>query len=219
MHVCCSPVGHCAIAVGRTDRTAQVTTVNHVKQVCTDVRPAADEELPTIYVEEFRYALVLELSKFADEDYPKECSVYCTAGKDVEGEVELKGKTEVIAHYFEEGNVQLDTTLECKESTLLQAPKECGSVITNIGNEVDLTLVDLEGLLPSAIIMVVSVTASTTNGKPLSEENLQKTFDACDRALALDAAKKKVLDFVLRVEWDTLHPICLLSLEVQLQPN
>eukprot|EP01018_Ginkgo_biloba_P005576 Gb_14747 [translate_table: standard] len=153
MHVCCSPVGHCAIAAGQTDRTTQVATVSHVKQVCTDVRPAADEELPTIYIEEFRYALVLELSKFADEDYLKECSVYCIAGKDVEGEVELKGKTEVIAHYFEEGNVQLNTTLECKESTLLQAPEECGSVITNIGNEVDLTLVDLEGLLPLAIIM------------------------------------------------------------------
>eukprot|EP01018_Ginkgo_biloba_P000857 Gb_36118 [translate_table: standard] len=126
MHVCYSPVGHCTIVVGQTDRTAQVATVNHVKQVCTDVRPAANEELPTLYVEEFRYALVLELSKFADEDYPKECLVYYTDGKDVEGEVELKGKTEVIAHYFEEGNVQLDTTLECKESTLLQAPEECG---------------------------------------------------------------------------------------------
>eukprot|EP01018_Ginkgo_biloba_P028569 Gb_41126 [translate_table: standard] len=71
--------------------------------------------------------------------------------------VDLKGKTEVIAHYFEEGNVQLHTTLECKESTLLHAPED---------------------------------------GKPLSEENLQKTLDACDRGLALDAAKKKVLDFV-----------------------
>ncbi|XVF44029.1 hypothetical protein PTKIN_Ptkin02bG0087400 [Pterospermum kingtungense] len=65
-----------------------------------------------------------------------------------------------------------------------------------IGNEMDLTLVDLEGLLPSAIIMVVSVTASTTSGKPLPEDVLQKTIDACDRALALDTAKKKVLDFV-----------------------
>ncbi|KAK4253686.1 hypothetical protein QN277_010328 [Acacia crassicarpa] len=44
--------------------------------------------------------------------------------------------------------------------------------------------------------MVVSVTASTTSGKPLEEEVLNKTVDACDRALALDSAKKKVLDFV-----------------------
>ncbi|RRT80535.1 hypothetical protein B296_00023598, partial [Ensete ventricosum] len=48
----------------------------------------------------------------------------------------------------------------------------------------------------NSIIMVVSVTASTTSGQPLSEGNLQKTIDACDRALSLDLAKKKVLDFV-----------------------
>ncbi|GAU33137.1 hypothetical protein TSUD_363380 [Trifolium subterraneum] len=55
----------------------------------------------------------------------------------------------------------------------------------------DLTFVDLEGLLPSAIIIVVSVTASNTTGKPLSEVVLNKTIEACDRALALDSAKRK----------------------------
>ncbi|KAK6922162.1 Prp31 C-terminal, partial [Dillenia turbinata] len=80
--------------------------------------------------------------------------------------------------------------------SLVHHPIDYARVVKKIGNEMDLTLVDLEGLLPSAIIMVVSVTASTTSGKPLSEENLQKTIDACDRALALDLSKKKVLDFV-----------------------
>ncbi|GAU37444.1 hypothetical protein TSUD_206800 [Trifolium subterraneum] len=60
----------------------------------------------------------------------------------------------------------------------------------------DLTLVDLQGLLPSAIIMVVSVTTSTTTCKPLSEVVLNKTIEACDRVLALDSAKKKVLDIL-----------------------
>ncbi|XP_062159457.1 U4/U6 small nuclear ribonucleoprotein Prp31 homolog [Alnus glutinosa] len=80
--------------------------------------------------------------------------------------------------------------------SLVHHPIDYARVVKKIGNEMDLTLVDLEGLLPSAIIMVVSVTASTTSGKPLPEEILNKTIDACDRALALDAAKKKVLDFV-----------------------
>lgn len=80
--------------------------------------------------------------------------------------------------------------------SLVHHPIDYARVVKKIGNEMDLTLVDLEGLLPSAIIMVVSVTASTTSGKPLPEEILNKTVDACDRALALDAAKKKVLDFV-----------------------
>ena len=80
--------------------------------------------------------------------------------------------------------------------SLVHHPIDYARVVKKIGNEMDLTLVDLEGLLPSAIIMVVSVTASTTSGKPLSEDNLEKTIEACDRALTLDAAKKKVLDFV-----------------------
>lgn len=41
------------------------------------------------------------------------------------------------------------------------------------GNEMDVTLVDLDRLLPPASVMVVTVTATTTSGKPLSEENLQ----------------------------------------------
>lgn len=80
--------------------------------------------------------------------------------------------------------------------SLVHHPIDYARVVKKIGNEMDLTLVDLEGLLPSAIIMVVSVTASTTTGKPLPEEVLSKTIEACDRALALDSAKKKVLDFV-----------------------
>lgn len=80
--------------------------------------------------------------------------------------------------------------------SLVHHPIDYARVVKKIGNETDLTLVDLEGLLPSAIIMVVSVTASTTSGKPLPGDVLEKTIEACDRALTLDAAKKKVLDFV-----------------------
>ncbi|KAK6922163.1 Nop domain [Dillenia turbinata] len=64
--------------------------------------------------------------------------------------------------------------------SLVHHPIDYAPVVKKIGNEMDLTLVDLEGLLPLAIIMVVSVTASTTSGNPLSEENLRKTIEACD---------------------------------------
>ncbi|KAE9598139.1 putative F-actin-capping protein subunit alpha [Lupinus albus] len=153
-------------------RTAQVAIVDHVKQVCTEVRPATDEELPSPYIEEFRCALDAEILKYVEESYPKGvCSVYCSNGKDVEGPgsdfefavvisaarhspqnfcngswcsvwniefkddqqtVEVKGKIEVDAHYFEEGNVQLDAKHECKDSTLFQAPDDCAVSISSI---------------------------------------------------------------------------------------
>ncbi|RYR02203.1 hypothetical protein Ahy_B06g081015 isoform A [Arachis hypogaea] len=153
-------------------RTTQVATVDHVKQVCTGVRPAADEELPSPYIEEYRCSLDAEILKYVEEAYPKGvCSVYCANGKDVEGPgadfelavvisaarhspqnfcngswcsiwnvefkdeqqtVEIKGKIQVGAHYFEEGNVQLDAKHECKDATLFQASDDCAVAISGI---------------------------------------------------------------------------------------
>ncbi|KAK8946758.1 F-actin-capping protein subunit alpha [Platanthera zijinensis] len=153
-------------------RTAQVATVDHVKQVCTNVRPANDDELPSAYIEEFRFALDAELCKYVVDTYPKgTCAVYCTRGKDVDGPgadfdfavvisasrtspqnfcngswrsiwtlefkddlqvVEVKGNMQVVAHYFEEGNVQLNTKHECRNSTIFQSPEDCAASISNI---------------------------------------------------------------------------------------
>ncbi|KAM3392046.1 hypothetical protein ACQJBY_013276 [Aegilops geniculata] len=153
-------------------RTAQIATVDHVKQTCTKLRPAADEELPSAYIEEFRSAIDYEVSKYVGEAYPKGVSaVYCTNGKDLEEPgadfglavvisaarrsprnfcngswrsiwtlefsyafqlVEIKGKIQVDAHYFEEGNVQLDTDVDCKDSTIMQSPEDTGHTVANI---------------------------------------------------------------------------------------
>ncbi|KAJ6928690.1 hypothetical protein NC652_012731 [Populus alba x Populus x berolinensis] len=40
-------------------RTAQVAIVDHVKQVCTEMRPTADEELSSPYIEEFHILHIL----------------------------------------------------------------------------------------------------------------------------------------------------------------
>ncbi|KAL6132726.1 hypothetical protein ACLB2K_064965 [Fragaria x ananassa] len=153
-------------------RTAHVAVVDHIKQVCTDVRPTLDEELPSAYVEEFRCALDGEILRYVGEAYPKGvCSVYCGNGKDVEGPgsdfelvvvisavryspqnfcngswrsvwsiefkdevqvLEFKGKLQVGAHYFEEGNVQLDANHECKDSTIFQSSEDSAITIGNI---------------------------------------------------------------------------------------
>jgi U4/U6 small nuclear ribonucleoprotein PRP31 len=75
-------------------------------------------------------------------------------------------------------------------------PVDYARVVKAIGNEMDMTLVDLDGVLPSATIMVVSVTGSTTNGQPLPEEALARALDGCQRALDLDEAKRRLLNFV-----------------------
>ncbi|PIA62021.1 hypothetical protein AQUCO_00200185v1 [Aquilegia coerulea] len=125
---------------------------------------------------------------FVLEDHPEyQLIVDCNAlSMDIDNEI-------TIVHNFIRDNYRLKFP---ELESLVNHPIDYARVVKKIANETDLTLVDLEGLLPSAAIMVVSVTASTTSGKPLPEENLNKTMDACDRALALDLAKKNVLDFV-----------------------
>lgn len=152
-------------------RTAQVATVDHIKQVCTGVRPATDNELPSAYVEEYRAAVDAEVMRYIEEAFPRgHCATYATHGKDFEDAqtfeltvaissaklspqnfcngrwrsvwkiqlcgdlqtVELKGHIKVSAHYFEEGNVQLDTGYECKDATILQGPSETALTVANI---------------------------------------------------------------------------------------
>ncbi|CAG8709884.1 15255_t:CDS:2, partial [Cetraspora pellucida] len=60
----------------------------------------------------------------------------------------------------------------------------------------DLTKVDLRSILPSATVMVVTVTGSTTNGLPLTIEESMIVSDACDMALELDSAKRTILEYV-----------------------
>lgn len=69
-------------------------------------------------------------------------------------------------------------------------------VVKRIGNETDLVLVDLQGLLPPGMIIAVQFMAPRTSGKPLPKDVLEKTIDACNRALDLDSSKNKVRDFV-----------------------
>ncbi|CAE5962685.1 unnamed protein product [Arabidopsis arenosa] len=105
---------------------------------------------------------------------------------DIENEI-------VIVHNFIKDKYKLKFQ---ELESLVNHPIDYACVVKRIGNETDLTLVDLADLLPSAIIMVISVTASTTKGTALPEDVLQKVLEACDRALDLDSSRKKVLEFV-----------------------
>ncbi|KAL1194611.1 putative U4PU6 small nuclear ribonucleoprotein Prp31 [Cardamine amara subsp. amara] len=105
---------------------------------------------------------------------------------DIENEI-------VIVHNF----IRDKYKLKFQElESLVHHPIDYARVVKKIGNETDLTLVDFEDIIPSANVMMVSLTASTTKGNPLPEDILQKTIEACDRALDLDNARRKVLDFV-----------------------
>mmetsp|Transcript_60191 Transcript_60191/g.141728 ORF Transcript_60191/g.141728 Transcript_60191/m.141728 type:complete len:517 (-) Transcript_60191:196-1746(-) len=79
---------------------------------------------------------------------------------------------------------------------LIQNPMDYVRTVRKIGNEMDTTNVDLTGVLPSATVMVVSVTATTTTGKPLPPEQLEKVMTACEQVLHLDGTRAEILAYI-----------------------
>ncbi|KAK9673133.1 hypothetical protein RND81_12G148600 [Saponaria officinalis] len=85
-------------------------------------------------------------------------SIWNVEYNDEEQMVEIKGKLQVGAHYFEEGNVQLDAKHECKDSTLLQSPEDSAIAIANIVRQHE-----TEYLASLEVIYIL--TANTKSGK------------------------------------------------------
>jgi len=80
--------------------------------------------------------------------------------------------------------------------TIVFNPLDYARVVQRLKNEMDLTKVDLSDILPSATIMVLTVTATTTQGEELSEENLALVLEAVSIAFAMDASKAKIVKYV-----------------------
>ena len=80
--------------------------------------------------------------------------------------------------------------------SLVINPLDYAKTVKAIGNEMDVTKVRLNEILPSGTVMVVTVTATTTNGGPLPGHELKLVMDACKMALELDSAKRVILEFI-----------------------
>eukprot|EP00501_MAST-03F_sp_TOSAG23-6_P000009 GSMAST32.ASY1.ANO1.9.1 assembled CDS len=70
------------------------------------------------------------------------------------------------------------------------------SVIKCIGKEKDITAIDLGNILPNALCMVVTVTASTTVGTDLTENEIAEALFAADELLGISSDRKIIVDFI-----------------------
>ena len=73
----------------------------------------------------------------------------------------------------------------------LMTVKELGNSLDKVKNNEN-----LQQFLTQATIMVVSVTASTTQGSLLSDEELSFIVDACNVAIEINQCKLKIYHFV-----------------------
>lgn len=80
--------------------------------------------------------------------------------------------------------------------SLVVAPLDYARVVLKIGGEEDLTAVELTGIVPAATVMVVTVTASTTNGVPLPPDVLETALSQCTQAITLADCKAQMQAYV-----------------------
>ncbi|ESO09443.1 hypothetical protein HELRODRAFT_185344 [Helobdella robusta] len=82
--------------------------------------------------------------------------------------------------------------------SLVQTPIEYVRTIKELRNNIDQSKNNeiLQEFLSPATIMVVSVTASTTQGLELSKEDLNRVMDACDMAIDLVRIKQLIHEYV-----------------------
>jgi U4/U6 small nuclear ribonucleoprotein PRP31 len=80
--------------------------------------------------------------------------------------------------------------------SILMNPVEYAKVVLRIGNEMDLMKVSLKDILPNALVMMITVTATTVSGSPLSTSVLAEVNKACELLINLDEARKKIISFV-----------------------
>lgn len=83
---------------------------------------------------DFEFVVVISAARLSPNNFCNGSwrSIWTLDFTDEDQMVEIKGKLEVGAHYFEEGNVQLDANHECRDSTLLQNPDDSAVAIMNI---------------------------------------------------------------------------------------
>ncbi|KAG7675206.1 hypothetical protein Ndes2526B_g08067 [Nannochloris sp. 'desiccata'] len=82
--------------------------------------------------------------------------------------------------------------------SLVHNPLEYAKVVEVVGNETDVTMVDLDSLLPPATVMVVTVTATTTAGEPLEPAALEEVMASCQLSQKLDTDRASILSLVQR---------------------
>lgn len=107
---------------------------------------------------------------------------------DIDGEISLIHK--FTKDKYQKRFPELDS-LVMVEMDYIRAVKELGNDLDQAkNNEI------LQQILTQATIMIVSVTASTTQGQLLTETELERINEACEMAVELNNFKIKIFDYV-----------------------
>ena len=131
------------------------------------------------------------------------------SGESVRGPVELDPEYQLIVHANNlTAEIENETNIinkYCRDNYSKRFP-ELDSLVPNalefiqtvqvLGNDLSSTKIDGMDFLPPATRMVVSVTAATTQGVKIEEEELENINEACQMNMDLMNAKLKIFQYV-----------------------
>ncbi|KAL5473492.1 hypothetical protein EMCRGX_G027982 [Ephydatia muelleri] len=106
--------------------------------------------------------------------------------------VEMDNEINVIHKFVKDKYSKRFPELE----SLVHSSMEYIRTVQLLRNELEVTRVNLSEILPAATIMVVSVTASTTQGQKLEQKELDSIIEACEMAEQLNQQKIQILTYV-----------------------
>ncbi|KAG7307120.1 U4/U6 small nuclear ribonucleoprotein Prp31 [Plutella xylostella] len=108
--------------------------------------------------------------------------------------VEIDGEIATIHRFVRDKYQKRFPELE----SLIVTPLEYIRSVRELGNDLDQAKNNetLQSFITQATIMIVSVTASTTQGKLLTEDELNEIYEACDMASELNNFKSKIYEYV-----------------------
>lgn len=180
---------------------------------------AMHEVKPTLPMEEdIKVSSVRELAKLRDSEQLKnimalidEYSIKMRKSEEITGPVEADPEYQLIV---EANNLAVDIDNEIgiihrfvrdkyskrfpELESLVVGPLEYCMTVKELGNDLDRAKNNeaLQQILTQATIMVVSVTASTTQGQLLSDQEKEDIVEACDMAIDLNNFKQRIYEYV-----------------------
>ncbi|XP_046847434.1 U4/U6 small nuclear ribonucleoprotein Prp31-like [Xenia sp. Carnegie-2017] len=106
--------------------------------------------------------------------------------------VEIDNEISIIHKYTRDQYAKRFPELE----SLVPSALDYIKTVQLLDNDLEVSNVDLTEILPPATKMVVSVTASTTQGERLENDELERVMEACQMALDLVEAKARIFEYV-----------------------
>ena len=76
--------------------------------------------------------------------------------------------------------------------SLILSPWEFVRAVQALGNDEDLTKASLQSILPHGTVVVISMTASTTKGRPLPELEWKRVDEAAELVFELENERRNV---------------------------